>query len=199
MGPAGTGREEGSEIGLGPPGPAGGVGWGFCPPLCPGGWAPGFIGRSPPAPRKPCSCRRSASTAALMASSPHTAGGGWAWRDALGGHRDAVGVSVTLSGSVSPSVLESLPISYAPCLSSCASSSISPCLVLFLSLRVSAHCFPSLLASLFPPPWVSPFSGCPQPCSICRGTPSPLSAALALSSARLPWLQPRWPRARPLQ
>lgn len=88
-----------------------------------------------------------------------------------GWHRGPASVSVILSSlsllslSLCPSPI--LPISLH------VSSSISPYFGPFLSLSVSTLAFPSLPASVFPLPWVSPFSGCPQPCSACPGTPSP--------------------------
>lgn len=79
----------------------------------------------------------------------------------------------TLSGSVPSSALESLPSPCGP-----------PCLFLGLFSHFSlswSHLSPGSWLMAFslslplcsPLPWVSAFSGCPQPCSVCFGTPSP--------------------------
>lgn len=79
----------------------------------------------------------------------------------------------TLSGSIPSSALESLP-------QPLWSLSLFPGLFFPFSLSwyllvpwVLANGFPSFPVSVLPPPWVFLFSGCPQPCSVCLGTPSP--------------------------
>ena len=74
-----------------------------------------------------------------------------------------------------------------------------PILVPFCLSRSPLLPFPLSLPQCSPFPGSLPFLGAPNHAVPVLVPHPPLSAVLALSSARLPWLQPRWPRARPLQ
>lgn len=169
--------------------------WGFHLLLSPRGEALGFMGRSPAAPWKPCFYLRFTSTAALTASSPYTAGAEWASKDAVSGHRDPACVSfLSLSpGRVPPAALESLLVSCAPCVFLCLFFHFSLCWSFLVPQGLSSQLSLSVPLS----PGVSLF-WVPPAVQHVLGTPSPCLCS-ALSSARLPWLQPLWPRARPLQ